>query len=234
MPINRASKCPTDCSRPAWRGNCDRGDCGRSDVWGHEIPGVATEGGCARRERTGCRNAFCQDRRNMRQHGGLGSCLTCAPPDHAVPGESRSSRGLARPKFLSASARQDDVRASMHWVRGSAEPRSSLVSQGRKSPEDSGPSKGAFTPACLWSQRQTCSGAGPRTGCLRIGSYSRGRTGTLTSFSRALSRANGILLGGWGRARPWAQRSCADRGMCRPTAMTGTTLFLINREIDHV
>jgi hypothetical protein len=32
---------------------------------------------------------------------------------------------------------------------------------------------------------------------------------------------HGILLGGWGIARPWGQRTCADRGVRRCTAITG-------------
>jgi len=52
MQILRASKSPTVYSRPARRGNCDRGSSGRSDLWGHEksestMPALSNGSRCA-------------------------------------------------------------------------------------------------------------------------------------------------------------------------------------------
>jgi hypothetical protein len=67
------------------------------------------------------------------------------------------------------------------------------------------------------------------------------RPDSVRNFSRARLRANGILLGGWGIARPWAQWSpalsggcvsCAARGVRQCTAIAGTFSRRRNR-VSH-
>lgn len=165
---------------------------------GQTNPGQSPGGGCASQERTGVsmpRESLLGASPNRGQTGDVRSCLTEISPTTQYRGEAWSSRGRAR-HFSSASARQYDVRRpgtgtgqQLNRGRWWEVARTCLVGLGA-------PEAQVTTSTChpRWQPLRASRQVPGRNG---IGSYSRGRTGTLTYFMRCRIRVSPARASGW-------------------------------------